>query len=403
MKKLSCLFAVLSFLLSIHIIALADSVILPDTLEEIEEEAFFLDSSITDVTIPYGTKVIGPRAFANSGLKTILIPGTVNQIDSTAFDGLSDAFTIYAPSGSYGHLFAVNHHHHWIDSTDLKASYTIESDIDDFFVVNSVIDTGEDIEVRCSVSSDYSADENTLFTICYGVEGNCIYESGFSLDELKRGVTCSYSKSIINQHDIPSVLSLHLDGPNLIASYTIESEIGDCFVVNFITQRGDTIEVSCFVSPDYSADLNTVFSIRYGTEGNCIHRDGFSLADLKDGMTFGFSKSIIDQYEIPPVISLCIDGVDLKGSYLIESDIGDYFVVKSIIDVGDQIEVKCYISPDYSADHNTLFTVRYGREGNCMNQEGLSLEALQRGMRCGFSKKIINQYNIPSVISLHVS
>ena len=111
----------------------------------------------------------------------------------------------------------------------------------------------------------------------------------------------------------------------------------------------------------------------------------------------------LDQYEIPPVISLCIDGVDLKGSYLIESDIGDYFVVKSIIDVGDQIEVKCYISPDYSADQNTLFTVRYGREGNCMNQERLSLEALQRGMRCGFSKNIINQYNIPSVISLHVS
>ncbi len=402
MKKHFCLLAIFIYILLLHVNAFADSITLPDSLEEIEEEAFFHDMSITEVTIRDGAKVIGPRAFASSGLETIHIPTTVSQIDSTAFDDLSEMFTIYAPRGSYSHLFAVNNHYSWVDSTDLKASYTIESDIGDFFVVNSIIDTGEDMEVRCIVTPEYSSDENTLFTLCYGVEGNCIYQGGLSLDELRSGLTCSFSKSSIDQHNIPPVISLHLDGPNLKDSYSIESDIGDYFVVNSITQRGDTIEISCYVSSDYSADHNTLFSISYGVEGNCVYRDGISLEGLKGGMTFGFSKSTIDQHSIPPILSLHIEGIDLKGSYTIESDIGDYFIVKSIIDLGDQIEVRCYISQEYSAGSNTIFNVSYGKEGNCINQSGLTLEALQHGMKCGFSKNTIDMYNISSVIRLHV-
>ena len=402
MKKLYCLLAVLIFSLVVHVNAFADSVILPESLNDIEEEAFFHDMSITDVIIREGAQVIGPRAFAGSGLKSIHIPTTVNQIDSTAFDDLSETFTIYAPKGSYAHLFAVNNHYHWIDSTDLKASYTIESDIGDCFIVDSVIDAGERIEVRCRVSAEYSADENTLFSVCYGVEGNCILHDALSLDALKRGMTYSFLKSTISQHDIPPVISLHLDGPNLKDSYTIESDIGDYFVVDTITQRGNTIDVSCHISPEYTADPNTLFSISYGVEGNNVYKDGYSLADLQDGRILSYSKSTIDQHNIPPIITLHTEGIDLKDSYTIESDIGDYFVVKSIIDIGDRIEVKCYISKEYTAGSNQLFNVSYGREGNCMNQSGVTLEALQRGMRCGFSKKTISQYNILSIISLHV-
>ena len=400
MKKLYCLFAVLIFSLVVHANAFADSVNLPEILNNIEEEAFFHDMRITDVMIQEGAKVIGPRAFASSGLKSIYLPTTVDQIDSTAFDDLSETFTIYAPKGSYAHLFAVNNHYHWIDSTDLKGSYTIESDIGEYFIVDSVIDTGESIEVMCRVSPEYSADEGTLFSVCYGVEGNSIHRGKLSLDALKDGMTYSFSKSTISEHDIPPVISFHLDGQNLIDLYTINSDIGDWFVVDSITQRGDTIDVSCHISPEYTADQNTLFSISYGAEGNNVYRDGYSLADLKDGRILSYSKTTIDQHDIPSIITLYIDGIDLKDSYTIESDIGDYFVVKSIIDIGDQIEVKCYISQEYTADSNQLFNVNYGREGNCMSQPGLTLEALQRGMRCGFSKNTISQYNIPSIISL---
>ena len=65
--------------------------------------------------IPFGTTYIGPRAFANSGLMSITIPETIKEIDPTAFEGISDAFTIYAPQYSYGHEFAMNHRYNWAE------------------------------------------------------------------------------------------------------------------------------------------------------------------------------------------------------------------------------------------------------------------------------------------------
>ena len=190
-------------------------------------------------------------------------------------------------------------------------------------------------------------------------------------------------------------------GEDIKSSYTIESEIGDYFVVESIIDTGDEIEVCCSILPEYSADINTLFTVSYGIEGNRIYNEKRSLDVLKRGMIYGFSKEVMQQYDIPSVISLCVDGVDIKDSYTIVSEIGDYFGIKYIIDTGNSIDVWCFVLPEYSADDQTLFTISYGVNGNCMIHKGISLNSLKRGLTCGFSKAVINQYSIPSVISIY--
>lgn len=92
MKRVTCLLAVFLYLLCIHASSFADTIKLPSGLVEIEEEAFYQDTSITEVEVPAGTKRIGARAFANSGLRRIFLPDTIEEIDPTAFDNLPQGF-----------------------------------------------------------------------------------------------------------------------------------------------------------------------------------------------------------------------------------------------------------------------------------------------------------------------
>ena len=121
MKRIVGFLAVsICLLFCIHTITYADSINLPAGLVEIKEEAFYGDTNITEVTIPEGTTTIGPRAFAYSGLQKINLPKSVNSIDSTAFDGLSDNFVIVAPRDSYSYQYAVNNTYNWQDPSGIE-------------------------------------------------------------------------------------------------------------------------------------------------------------------------------------------------------------------------------------------------------------------------------------------
>ena len=56
------------------------SVKLPETITEIGEEAFYLCEKLTDVNIPQSVTKIGRSAFANSGLKSFIIPPNMTEI-----------------------------------------------------------------------------------------------------------------------------------------------------------------------------------------------------------------------------------------------------------------------------------------------------------------------------------
>lgn len=79
---------------------------LPKSLTAIEAEAF-MQVPAQIIELPEGCERIGSRAFAeNATLKVVLIPGSVTEIDASAFDGCAEDLVILADEGSAAHMLA---------------------------------------------------------------------------------------------------------------------------------------------------------------------------------------------------------------------------------------------------------------------------------------------------------
>lgn len=64
--------------------ASASTLNIPAETKSIESEAFYGDTSLDTVLLPDGITTIGPRAFANSSLKSINLPGSLLSISDNA-------------------------------------------------------------------------------------------------------------------------------------------------------------------------------------------------------------------------------------------------------------------------------------------------------------------------------
>ena len=106
MKKVLAGFVVL-MLICADICALADTIMLPQSLEVIDKEAFASDSSIEKVVVPDGTGEIRSRAFAYSSVTEVSLPQSIESIASDAFLGCTDV-TILVYEDSYAHKWAVS-------------------------------------------------------------------------------------------------------------------------------------------------------------------------------------------------------------------------------------------------------------------------------------------------------
>ena len=105
MKKLIALALSFVMLGSVCNEALAAVMTLPKKVQTIDERAFYGDTSMDEVVMPYGSENIGELAFAYSGLKRITIPNTVSYIADNAFEGIT-GLTIAAPAGSKAQEYA---------------------------------------------------------------------------------------------------------------------------------------------------------------------------------------------------------------------------------------------------------------------------------------------------------
>lgn len=90
--------------------------VLPKGLEEIAANAFGHCSALTDIYLPYGLTCIEGSAFHCSGLKSVIIPDTVNRITDYAFGYYSaddiefvkdEAFEIQGRSGTKAEEYAI--------------------------------------------------------------------------------------------------------------------------------------------------------------------------------------------------------------------------------------------------------------------------------------------------------
>lgn len=100
---------IMSCLLCIASVALATTLNLPQGTLSIEEEAFFGDTSITDVKINSGCESIGARAFANSGITQISFPTSVSDIAEDSFDNCEEAMVATVVKDSYAYSWCIEH------------------------------------------------------------------------------------------------------------------------------------------------------------------------------------------------------------------------------------------------------------------------------------------------------
>ena len=101
------MFVLALFLFSV---SLAESAVLriPAETRYIEEEAFCGDISLQVVIIPEGTLTIGPRAFADSSLTQITLPGSLTYIADNALESCENV-RVSAAEGTYAYNWAVEH------------------------------------------------------------------------------------------------------------------------------------------------------------------------------------------------------------------------------------------------------------------------------------------------------
>lgn len=103
-RKIILLLTILSlFLLTVPVFA--DQLVLPSALSVIDEQAFEGDTSLDEVILPYGIINIGSRAFADSSVTKITLPGSLTYIAPDAFEGV-DNLSIAAGERSYAFNWA---------------------------------------------------------------------------------------------------------------------------------------------------------------------------------------------------------------------------------------------------------------------------------------------------------
>jgi len=135
------------------------ALVLPASLDVIEEEAFMGATSIGYVIVPEGTSAIKARAFANSSLTGIDLPVSITSIADDAFSGCGD-FTVNAPEGSFAYNWCVE-----------KGYIEGEAPVEGDFVIEEIEDGGYAI-------NGYNGTD-TVVTIPAEIDGKRIVAIGY--------------------------------------------------------------------------------------------------------------------------------------------------------------------------------------------------------------------------------
>ena len=88
--------------------ALAEDIVIPGSVINISDFAFFGCNSLESITIEEGVQSIGKCVFMScSNLTDVTIPDSVTKIGMWSDYGAPSSLTIYAHSGSYAEEYAI--------------------------------------------------------------------------------------------------------------------------------------------------------------------------------------------------------------------------------------------------------------------------------------------------------
>ncbi len=108
-KTMGMFICVIATLFSLSALADTEAVLnLPAGLKTVDEQAFYGASALNKVIVPDGTQRIESKAFANSGLKEVTLPRSLNYIAEDAFDGCGQ-FKVNVPIGCYAFSWCIEH------------------------------------------------------------------------------------------------------------------------------------------------------------------------------------------------------------------------------------------------------------------------------------------------------
>jgi len=117
---------VISTIAAIPAYAAADNLVLPQSLEVIQDEAFEGATSLDYVYLREGVTIIGNRAFADSSLHYIFLPYSLEYIAPDAFEGTDPIFDF--PEGSYAEEWFEENYGSDDDVSEGQFSYTVNDD-----------------------------------------------------------------------------------------------------------------------------------------------------------------------------------------------------------------------------------------------------------------------------------
>ena len=151
MRKLFFLLtAVLSILFSA---ASSETLVLPDALSEIGDEAFAGDQAITSVVVNLGAERIGAGAFRGcSQLQTIALPSSVQQIAEDAFTDCHKPLLIRTIAGSNAMQFAISHQLDYQADTTYRALLVGQTD---YLFYEDLPGSANDLSIMQNILSQY--------------------------------------------------------------------------------------------------------------------------------------------------------------------------------------------------------------------------------------------------------
>ena len=154
------------FFLSLWLVpsALADVLMIPAEVQEIEEEAFYGNQSLDEVVLPGNIKRIESKAFSKSSVKKVNLPDSIEFIADDAFDSGAD-INMTANPGTTAYAWAVEHG--YIKTTDI----VIPSNAGDF----EYTDNGDG---TCTVTKYIGDNKENIVIPKWNTEGKLVTRIG---------------------------------------------------------------------------------------------------------------------------------------------------------------------------------------------------------------------------------